>query len=133
MRYAIFFAIAGILLSGCAAVPDAKTEQLKQEYMSTIPVCISDKDCELKWSAARRWVLSNAGYKIQSITSDYIETFNPPEASSLLGARIIKEPKGDGSYRITAELWCSNWIGCHPPVWEAAVDFNRTVNAARLN
>ncbi|QCG64265.1 hypothetical protein [Pseudomonas veronii] len=42
--------------------------------MSTIPVCISDKDCELKWSAARRWVLSNAGYKIQSITSDYIET-----------------------------------------------------------
>lgn len=120
-----------VFLAGCTVHPDEKTLALQQEFQNTIPVCMDKADCEMKWSAARQWVLANAGFKIQTMTDDYIETYNAINSSTYLAARVIKEPLGDGTYRITVAVWCDNWIGCNPPKWQAAVDFNRTVNAAK--
>ena len=121
------------LLSACAAVgpsPDviAKSTQFEQ----TIPACKDSKECEVMWAAARDWVLSNISWKIQTISDGFIQTFSPPLGDITLAATVRKQPQMDGSYRIIVSTYCNNpvWGFCSPDSWEAALHFNRTVNAA---
>ena len=118
-----------VLLAGCA---NKQSGPLQAEYQRTIPKCSEQRDCELKWAAARSWVLGNAGLKIQNYSGDFIETYNPPPNSPLLAARILKEPAVAGGYEIKVELWCNNVFGCVPAIGPAKVDFNRKVGSAGI-
>ncbi|MNJ41763.1 hypothetical protein D3C77_366980 [compost metagenome] len=131
MRLMIPSVLVVLALSGCAN--NQQTEAFRAEALRTTPTCDSTDSCEVKWSAARRWVLSHAGTKIQNYGSDYFDTYNPIQNSPLLAAQISKDAVGGGKYAITAKLWCDNMFGCQPNAWEALVDFNRTVNAAGNN
>jgi hypothetical protein len=82
------------------------------------------------WSAARSWVLSHAGTKIQTYGADYFDTYNPIPNSPALAAQVSKDALGSGKYKIGAKLWCDNMFGCQPNAWQALLDFNRTVNQA---
>lgn len=115
-------------LTGC--VSSQEVDAWRSEAERTTPVCQGDDDCQVKWSAARRWVLNNAGTKIQNYGADYFDTYNPLPDSPNLAAQVSKEALGSGKYAITAKLWCNNMFGCQPNAWKALVDFNRTVNAA---
>ncbi|QRY80126.1 hypothetical protein JVX91_03110 [Pseudomonas sp. PDNC002] len=126
MRIAVLIIFAAIL-SGCA---NNQSSALKGEFLRTVPQCHEARDCELKWSAARNWVLRNAGFKIQTYNDDFIETYNPLPNSPALAARVIKEPIPSGGYEIRVELWCNNIFGCVPDSWASAVDFNKKVSAA---
>ncbi|MTI64403.1 hypothetical protein [Methylophaga sp.] len=128
MRYFLIL-LTITLVMGCTANP--KRDQIRQQYYSTIPTCSSEKECEIKWSAARRWVLNNARMKLQHVEDDYLETYNSVGNTTNLAARVVKEPMGTGnSYRIVVTTWCANWFVCVPDKWEAALDFNRTVNSS---
>lgn len=126
MRFLVvlFFAV----LTGCAA--NQNNVALQQEAARTVPTCSTADDCEIMWSAARQWVLSNAGYKIQNYGADYFDTYNPTQNSPLLAAQVSKNAVGGGVYKINAKFWCANIFGCQPRSWEALVEFNRAVNAA---
>jgi hypothetical protein len=135
MRAYTRLTVTGIVssMSACAAVgpsPDliAKSTQFEQ----TIPVCKETKECEVMWAAARDWVLSNISWKIQTISGDLIQTFSPPLGEITLAATVRKQPQMDGTYRIIVSTYCNNpaWGFCSPDSWEAALDFNRAVNAA---
>lgn len=122
--------LLALLVVGCATVPTAETNALRGQVKSTVPTCKTDKECEVKWAAARQWVTTNSGYRFQHLTADYMETYNAVNSSVELAARVTKNPQSDGSYRIEASVWCDNWMGCRMPPLEALLHFNQTVTSA---
>lgn len=121
--------IALLLLTGCASTAEQQAKMA--EYRRTVPTCIGPADCQAKWQTAQIWVARNAGYKIQISNDSLIETFNAVGGDTALAARVIKQPIGNGRYRIEVDAWCDNIFGCTPDAWDAVINFNRTVNAAR--
>ena len=116
-------------LTGCAApakVDPAKRAELARSEM----VCVTQRECEIKWSTARKWVLDNSGYKIKTLTDDFLETYNPIGGSSYIGVRLNKVPRQAGGYRIEAHIWCDNMFGCNPDSTDAALDLVRKTNAS---
>lgn len=128
MRVFIVF-FAAIAVSGCVNTQERRNQQA--QFNATIPTCHSEKECEYKWSAARRWVINNAGMKLQHVENDFLETYNSGRNSAALAVRVVKEPISDG-YRIIVSTGCRNLFGCVPDSRESALDFNRTVNAVRV-
>lgn len=129
-KIAIVGIASSLLLSGCATRDDPALQAKIRLINESVPICKTDKECEVKWSAARQWVLSNAGFKLQHIQPDFLETYNSVGSSVYLAARVVKEPIAEGGYKIVAALWCDNWMGCSPDKWDALLDFNTKVNAA---
>lgn len=121
-----------LFLTGCAGMPEEQRRFEEQVFSNSIPTCQSDKECEVKWAAARRWVLDNSGFKIQTYTDDYMETFNVQDyAATQVWARVSKEPLGESGYRILVELGCNNPFGCNlSPLIEAKISFNYYVDAS---
>jgi hypothetical protein len=126
--------VALTLSIGC--VSSDELAKARARYEATIPSCRTDRECELKWSAARSWLLRNSTTKIQSITADFIETFNPPNDVEFT-YRITKEPDPAqvGRYRIVI------FVGCHrsPSVcsktknpWLTAAEFNAAINSVMV-
>lgn len=81
----------------------------------------------MKWAAARTFVLEHAGYKIQTYSPDFLQTFSPGEYDADLAAEVNKEPIPGGGYRIVAKFWCNNLFGCNPNQWTTLDAFNRYV------
>ncbi|GBC62501.1 PDZ domain-containing protein [Desulfonema ishimotonii] len=119
-------------MTGCAEMQRIQQEKKARivQVQENMPVCDDDKECEIKWAAARRWVLQNSGMKIQHLTDDYIETYNSVNNSPNLAVRVIKEPQNDGTYKITMTCGCANVFGCNPDVLDAMESFNAYVNGS---
>lgn len=122
------FLIITATLSGCAFTPEKEVEQSRQIAIATIPTCSSDKECEVKWSAARAWILANAGWKIKLITNDFIETYSAVGGETTLSVRVVKEPMQNGTYRLNASIWCDNMWGCIPDKWVALKNMHAYIN-----
>lgn len=99
----------------------------RREARASTPECASAERCTEVWEAAQLWVARNAGYKIQTVTSVLIETYNPGQYSTSLAARVLKEPRGGGRYAIVASFWCANIFGCTPMPLDALLEFNRAL------
>ena len=129
MRLAITVAMA--LMGASCTTTGVPVQQRQAAIVSTIPTCSTDRECELKWSAARQWILSNAPMKLQHLAPDFMETYNPRRNSIDIGVRVVKEPMPQGGYRIVATIWCDNIYDlCRPNKWDALQNFNDYVNAA---
>jgi len=129
MRLRVGVASIGFLALTLGACAGTQVSAQRAEFVSTIPTCVSDKECELKWAAARRWVLQTSPYRIQHMTNDFLETYNSEPHSPKLAVRVVKEPVDATRYRIVVTTGCNNMFGCFPDSWEAALSFNRYVNA----
>lgn len=116
----IRFALVSLALVGCASQAPVA--------VAPAPVCSNPKQCEVMWSAARAWIVRNAGYRIAVDSGAMIETFPAVGSSPLLAARVLKEALPDGTYRIDGKLWCDNWIGCQR---DPAVALNELTAAIR--
>jgi hypothetical protein len=114
---------------GCATVPSPETDVKRAQIRNTTPTCMSERECNAKWEVAQLWVVKNAGYKIQTVTSVLIETYNATNSRVELAARVTKEPLGNGRYKFIIAVWCDNIFGCRPDSLDAHLDFNRTVNS----
>lgn len=126
MRCIAIAAFAGLAV-GCAG---GTRPNFQAEWQRTIPTCTEPRECEIKWAAARRWLLNNAGFKLQHVTDDFLETYNPPQHSADIAVRVVKEPLQPEGYRFVVSVWCNNMFGCQPNQWEAAVSFNEYVNSS---
>lgn len=118
-----------LALAGCASAPPDFTDAQRQEYRNTIPVCQTDRECELAWAEARSYVRENTPFKIRVLTDSYIETFGPRRMDWDLAYEISKKPVDNG-YRIVASADCGPGIDCKPTPGTALVEFNRQVNNA---
>ena len=133
LRSSILALIAGVaiclLLSCCATSSEVRAKQAL--FQRTIPTCDGEKDCNAKWEAAQLWIVHNSGYKLQTVTNVLLETYNPGRHDTKLAVRVTKEPLGGGKYMIIVTTWCNNMFGCTRNTWDAALDFNVKVDAAR--
>ena len=125
-----FSVITLMSLSACST--PARIDPAKQAYAQSIqPVCRSEKECELMWSAAKQWVEENSRYRIKLLTNDHLETYSPTDGSAWLGMVISKVPNKDGSYRLRSKMWCDNIFGCVPTPEDALISLNKAVNSAK--
>lgn len=128
----LYFAFLVLLsfFTGCATV----SPQQKAEIQETVPTCCGQRECEVKWAAARQWVLDNIKMKIQTYSDDLIETYSSPPDSPLLAARITKTPNPNAKsiYAIGIYVSCNNLFGCVPDVHAALLSFNNYVNSIRV-
>lgn len=113
-----------VMSIGCANRPTAN-EQMR--FMASIPTCTGEKDCEFKWAAARRWIVSELTVKLQHHGPDFMETFDPEESG--IGARVMKEPIDTNTYRIVIDTWCQG-LGCFLSELRLKQSFNDFVNGA---
>lgn len=132
VRTTIGLAIAcsGALLTGCAQMEQAQARIAAQqaEIERTAPTCNTARECEVKWSAARTFLLSNSRMRLQTITPDFLETYNSPSSDPGLAWRVTKEAVGESSYRIVGRAWCGNMFGCVPDARLTMLAFNRAVS-----
>lgn len=96
--------VSSLLFAGCVSQQAIDAER---HFQATIPTCSTEKECELKWAAARRWLLSNSSMKMQHYAADYMETFNPAQEG--IGARVIQEPVDETAYRLVVAVWCGGF------------------------
>lgn len=127
---ALCIALSCALLTGCASLLayQAEIDQKKDEIQRTIPVCVSEKDCNAKWDAAQLWVAHNIAPGIRLVTNVLIETYDAPADTAYLAVRVTKEPAGDGKYVLLIQTTCET-VGCFPDDLDASLDFNRTIGA----
>lgn len=130
---AFILTVAGAL-TGCGGMVARHQEvrnDMQRDFAETIPTCISEKECQVKWSAARRFVTAHSDWKIQTLTTDFLETYNPRSGDPGLAWSVSKDAASDGmSYRIVARARCANMFGCVPDAMKTMIAFNREVSAA---
>lgn len=84
--------------------------ELREVCERTVPVCADEADCELKWGAAQRWVVSKVPWRIRLVTDTLIETYgysnyrcgNPAATWAL----VAKVPTPDGRMTIRITMQC---------------------------
>lgn len=131
MKYLSFFPIlTAAVLAGCATAPSPEQIAARNAITASTPTCSSDKECEVKWAAARAWINANAGWRLQHVQADYLETYNSVGGSTNIAVRVTKQPLRTGGYRILGSVWCDNMFGCIPDNWVALKQFNDYVNAS---
>jgi hypothetical protein len=129
-RELLLMALAVAAVSGCAVVQRQEIRKAQMAADNTVPTCQGEADCAAKWEAARRWVVNHAGYLIQTSTDELIETDSPRGTDPRLAARVTKEPQDGSVYKILVTVWCGNADSCDTDPAEAALSFNRAVDAA---
>lgn len=63
--------------------------------------------------------------KLQHYAPDFMETFNPTDTG--FGARVVKEPVDETTYRLVVDAWCKTF-GCLTPTIAIKQSFNDYVN-----
>ena len=121
--------LACAVLAGCATMTPQQEAQFQQQMATTQPHCMSQRQCEAAWSAARNWVNGNCGMKIQTMTDSYIETYNSVGSDPTLACRVTKDPDAAGGYSLSISVSCANLFGCVPDAHKAALAFNTEVKA----
>jgi hypothetical protein len=132
MKTFLISALAAGLLSGCATNP--QTQYLQSRIAATTPTCNQniEMQCEKMWEAAQVWIVKNSAYKLQIATDVLLETYNPSQYDTGIAVRVLKEPTSNSSYKISVVVYCDNLFGCSPNQFEAALDFNNSVNLAKI-
>ena len=127
---AVFVLVAGIV--GCATSPARQEANAaaQQHLQDTQPVCAHPRQCEAMWIAARDWITSTCGFKIQVATDNLLETYNSTDASTALACRVTKTPLPAGGYKFAATAGCDNIFGCGIPPLRAVQSFNDKLNAS---
>ena len=124
---ALFALAIALHLGGCATAPPAAAAPDLVALRATVPTCSSDRQCAGMWSAARNWVTSSCGMKIQTITDNFIETYGPIDGN--LACRITRDPEPAGFYSFHVFVnYGAPFMGKF--IAEKVGNFQRTVSAA---
>jgi len=113
-----------LALTGCASTPPRPIE------IGPTPTCSTETDCAAKWSAARTYVLQHAGMKIQTYSTDFLETYNSTDWS--VAAQVNKQPLPGGGYAIVARFGCGSGWNCIENPRAVLAGFNETVASVGL-
>lgn len=125
-----FAAAIAVLFSlyGCATTVDPAKVEL---FEKTIPTCEAGPSCDIKWAAARTFILNNSKIRFQLVSNDYMVTYNPPQSSTDLAFSANKEPIGNNFYSIRVNAWCDNPYLCVPNAIDTMLSFNRAVGSVK--
>lgn len=111
LRSVLLVLLAAAALPGCAMTPTPEQMQASERYRTSIPTCSAAKECEVKWAAARNWMLGNCGFRLEKIEPDYLETYKSGDSASTdLYCRVTRTPISDTAYRIELTAAANNFL-----------------------
>lgn len=113
------------LVSACAVSPE--TQAKIDEYNASIPSCDTTLECETMWTAARIWAMDNADFPIYTESETRIRATSTLTTTSGIGV-VVNREGSPANYRFLVDVECFTAYGC-PNVWDAKLDFNRTLNS----
>lgn len=120
------------LMGGCALTPPSApvSRETLDRIAANRPHCAESRQCEAMWAAARNWVVSSCGMKIQTISDGFIETYNSDGWG--MYCRVWTDPTPDGGYDFHALFKCASLMGaCAQQSWTVAAEsMERQVNDA---
>lgn len=125
----MYLGVPAIMLLAACATNSPEREAYIAGVKASTPTCAEAKTCEVKWSAARSWLLDNSKMKLQHVTNDYMATFNSTDDMTVVYS-VNKSAAADGSYKIVASAGCENPFGCYQDPWRMVKEFNDAVNAS---
>jgi len=100
LKVLIVIAIMNLLV-GCTGGMSPQI-QSKVNVLSNNDIVCSN-GCTLEWERAEFWLNKHSKLKIQNITKNSIETYNPHKGKQF-GFRLSKEPLGGGKYKISTTV-----------------------------
>ena len=89
------------LLVGCAGGMSPQIQNKVNALPNNDIVC--SNGCNIEWERAEYWLNKHSKLKIQNITKNTIETYNPYQGKQF-GFRLSKEPLGGGKYKINTSV-----------------------------
>jgi hypothetical protein len=95
-RITIFLTIGGLFFSGCGEI-NPKLKRIRDENI------FCSGSCELEMSRAEYWINKHSKLKIQRVTKNTIETYNPYQGKQY-GFMVMKEPIGSNQYKINVNV-----------------------------
>lgn len=112
--------IATILLS-CTAITGCGTFYRPS---ATAWVDCKAEQCNTMWARAQTWLVTNGGYRIQTVNDNIILTYGPHEYSDRTAFTLTKDRKLDGSgHRITITGRTDSTI--YGSVYDPSIETNR--------
>lgn len=78
-----------------------------------------DSGCKIEWERVQAWVGKHSDFKAQTLTDVLLQTFTSTGNDPKPSYSVVKEPMGNGRYRITPTVGCGNFMGCVPDAKEA--------------
>jgi hypothetical protein len=116
-----------LIVTGCELAP-LTPDQLATMH-ANIPKCSDQRQCEAMWSAARNWVTSSCGMKIQTITDSFIETYGPIGALTA-ACRVTKDPEPTGGYSFHVAVSCEGGSCARTQTVNLVAGFQSSVRTA---
>jgi len=130
---ACFVAVAFWTVSGCAHKEQVDSEPID---VGEAPVCSSDGECRAMWARAAQVLPIITGMKLRIMNDIFMETFVPVRGIPMT-ASAVKEPRGDGTTVIRANIGCRYQGACGNLPQVSLKRFNSSVSSAgtlyRLN
>lgn len=118
------------LLGGCVSQQARDTQEAEiTRLRANIPKCTEQRECEGMWAAARNWVASSCGMKIQTLGDSYIETYTSTSISET-GCRVTKDPEPAGGYSFHVFVACGGLTGCMNSPLPMIASFQTSVRTA---
>jgi hypothetical protein len=120
--------IALLVLAGCASLRETPPMDpaALAALEANVPRCSTARNCALMWSAARNWVTSSCGMRIQTISEDFIETFGSIDTAA--ACRVTRDPDPLGGYSFHVVVSYANHF--MPQPWPMVRQFQAVVSAA---
>ena len=100
MNVLITLAITSLLV-GCTG--EISPQLQKKVNLLPNDNILCNNECTIEWERAEFWLNKHSKLKIQNITKNTIETYNPYEGKQF-GFRLSKEPLGGGKYKISTTV-----------------------------
>lgn len=100
---------AATLLTGCSMLTQPRPADLSPELQTAFDTplyCTGEKECKLMWERAIYFVSTSSRWPLISQTNNLIETEGVPKDYYGLAYSIVREPMGEGRYRIATQAWC---------------------------
>ncbi|SOE86905.1 hypothetical protein SAMN05446935_7428 [Burkholderia sp. YR290] len=122
----IILTIVVLLLTGCLATPPDPVVSIPP------PVCKSDTQCDVMWSAAQDWVSRIGRMQVAHVMPDSIVTFPGVLTDrTTMSGTVIKKPIEGGSYELAAQFKClDRQLPCEQLEHSGVNLFNTMVTAA---
>ena len=94
-----------VAVVGCATRKEPLSDYDLAELAEPLE-CKGVVECGRLWRKAQAWVVQNAGYKIQSATDAYLQTYNAQSYSSNWAMQLTRMPIGPDTERINLDPSC---------------------------
>ena len=125
----VILAVA-LFLSGCMHRPLPYLSEEDRLQLLTPIECSEPAECDLLWRKAQVWVATNAGFKIQVISSVIIETYSSSNDSFRWAARVIRRPISTSRSEIEVDFSCGAANLCRPDAERLTISFKQYLRRA---